>query len=167
MTTVWTVKTQRKRISSHLKNKSPTKPNQYKLVCEQNVFCYRDFRSYPKCFQLLLKVLKHLKWIEWCSSLLHCLLLPSPSFHVEFQVGVLAPEDFSVSNLPLRGFTASCWIRHSCVCRSAPFACEIAWDSPIVNIVSQIMDKQVSSSWILWSLMGNHFPSNYCTCMTS
>ena len=72
MTTVWTVKTQRKRISSHLKNGSPAKPNQYKLVCEQNVFCYRDFRSYlkanyPKCFQLLLKVLKHSKWIEWCS----------------------------------------------------------------------------------------------------
>ena len=30
MTTVWTVKTQRKRI----------KPIRYKLVCEQNVFCY-------------------------------------------------------------------------------------------------------------------------------
>ena len=27
---------------------------------------------------------------------------------VEFQVGVLAPEDFSVSSLPLRGFTANC-----------------------------------------------------------
>ena len=33
---------------------------------------------------------------------------------VEFQVGVLAPEDFSVSNLPLRGLT----IRRSCVCCS-------------------------------------------------
>ena len=32
----------------------------------------------------------------------------------EFQVGVLAPEDFSVSNLPLRGLT----IRRSCVCCS-------------------------------------------------
>ena len=30
MTTVWTVKTQRK----------PIKPIRYKLVCEQNVFCY-------------------------------------------------------------------------------------------------------------------------------
>ena len=33
---------------------------------------------------------------------------------VEFQIGVLAPEDFSVSNLPLRGLT----IRRSCVCCS-------------------------------------------------
>ena len=33
---------------------------------------------------------------------------------VEFQVGVLAPEDFSVWNLPLRGLT----IRRSCVCCS-------------------------------------------------
>ena len=33
---------------------------------------------------------------------------------VEFQVGVLAPEDFSVSNLPLWGLT----IRRSCVCCS-------------------------------------------------
>ena len=32
----------------------------------------------------------------------------------EFEAGVLAPEDFSVSNLPLRGFT----IRRSCVCCS-------------------------------------------------
>ena len=32
----------------------------------------------------------------------------------EFEVGVLAPEDFSVSNLPLRGLT----IRRSCVCCS-------------------------------------------------
>ena len=46
MTAVCTVKTQRKRISSHLKNGSPTKPIRYKLVCEQNVFCYRDVRSY-------------------------------------------------------------------------------------------------------------------------
>ena len=33
---------------------------------------------------------------------------------VEFEVGVLAPEDFWVSNLPLRGLT----IRRPCVCCS-------------------------------------------------
>ena len=32
MTAVFTVKTQRKRISSHLKNGTPTKPIRYKLV---------------------------------------------------------------------------------------------------------------------------------------
>ena len=44
---------------------------------------------------------------------------------VEFQAGVLAPEDFSVSNLPLGGLT----IRRSCV--AVLFAREMAWDSPI------------------------------------
>ena len=29
-------------------NRSPTKPIRYKLVCEQNVFCYLGFRSYVK-----------------------------------------------------------------------------------------------------------------------
>ena len=51
-------------------------------------------------------------------SLLRCLLLLSPSNFVacavEFQVSVLAPEDFSVSSFPLRGFT----IRRPCVCCS-------------------------------------------------
>ena len=51
-------------------------------------------------------------------SLLRFLLLPSPSIFFacafEFQVGVLAPEDFSVSNLPLRGLP----VRRSCVCCS-------------------------------------------------
>ena len=56
---------------------------------------------------------------------------------VEFQVGVLAPEDFSVSNLPLRGLT----IRRSCVCCSV--CMRNAWDSPTVNIVLQTMKRQL------------------------
>ena len=70
MTAVWTVKTQRKRISSHLKNRNPTKPIRYKLVCEQNVFSYRliiqnhfnllfiercSFCSSVCCYRLLLR----------------------------------------------------------------------------------------------------------------
>ena len=51
-------------------------------------------------------------------SLLRCLLLLSPSNFaacaVEFQVGVLAPEDFSVSNIDLRRLTN--W--RSCSCCS-------------------------------------------------
>ena len=48
------------------------RPIRYKLVCEQNVFCYRDVRSYvkanyPKSLPFALKVLKHSKFIEWCS----------------------------------------------------------------------------------------------------
>ena len=56
---------------------------------------------------------------------------------VEFQVGVLAPEDFSVSNLPLRGLT----IRRSCVCCSV--CMRNAWDSSTVNIVLQTMKRQL------------------------
>ena len=41
-------------------NRSPTKPIRYKLVCEQNVFCYLGFRSYvmanyPKSLPFALK----------------------------------------------------------------------------------------------------------------
>ena len=54
---------------------------------------------------------------------------------VEFQVGVLAPEDFSVSNLPVRRLT----IRRSCAC----WEWEMAWDSPIVNIVLQTIKRQL------------------------
>ena len=61
MTVVLTVKTQRKRISSNLKNGSPTKPIRHELVWEQNVFCYLDYRSYledsyPKSLPLALKI---------------------------------------------------------------------------------------------------------------
>ena len=61
MTVVLTVKTQRKRISSNLKNESPTNPIRHELVCEQNVFCYLDFRSYlednyPESLPFALKI---------------------------------------------------------------------------------------------------------------
>ena len=60
MTAVLTVKTQRTRISSHLKNRCPTRPIRYKLVCEKNVFCYLDFclylkANYPKSLPFALK----------------------------------------------------------------------------------------------------------------
>ena len=41
-------------------------------------------------------------------------LIPPFTLTAEFQVGVLGPENFSVSNLPLRGLI----IRRSCVCCS-------------------------------------------------
>ena len=52
---------------------------------------------------------------------------------VKFQVGVLAAEDFSVSNLPLQGLTMFAVL----------FAWEMAWNSPIVNIVLQTMKRQL------------------------
>ena len=77
-------------------------------------------------------------------SLLRCLVLQSPSIFVacaiEFQVGGLAPEDFSVSNLPLRGLT----IRRSCVCCSV--CMRNGWDSPIGDIVLQTMKRQLFMS---------------------
>ena len=50
MTAVLTLKTQRKLILSHLKNRCRTKPIGYKFVCHENVFCYLDFRSYLKAY---------------------------------------------------------------------------------------------------------------------
>ena len=103
MTAVWTVKTQSKRISSHLKNGSPTKPIRYKLVCEQNAFCYRDVRSYleanyPKSLPFALKITLAFEIHGVMFSLLRCLLPPSPSsllalnFKSPSSPGVLAPE---------------------------------------------------------------------------
>ena len=91
-------------------------------------------------------------------SLLRCFLLPSPSSLLasNFKTAFSLQRIFRCQIFPLRGFTAGC----SCVFCSVTFAWEIAWDSPIVNIVSQTMNKQVRSSWILWSLMGNRFRSN-------
>ena len=99
-----------------------SRPIRYKLVCEQNVFCYRDVRSYvkanyPKSLPFALKVLKHSKFSEWCtlcSAVCWCCLHLCCLRRWTFEVGVLAPEDFSVSNLPLRRLT----IRRSCVCCS-------------------------------------------------
>ena len=114
------------------------------------MFCYHDFLSYikdnyPKSLPFALKSSLGFEIHRVMFSLLRCLLLPSPFslLALNFRLGVLAPEDsVSVSNLPLRGFTAGCWIRRCCVCCSVPFTWEIAWDSPIVNIVSQTMNNQ-------------------------
>ena len=72
MTGVVTVKTEKKNklkcILSHLKNRCPTEPIRYKLICKQNVFCYLVFCSYPLAnnpnrFHFLLKVLLPSKFI--------------------------------------------------------------------------------------------------------
>ena len=73
MTAVWSVKTQRKRISSHLKNESPTKPR-YSINSSASKMCFVTtiFANILRIiiqnrFHLLLKVLKHSKFSEWCS----------------------------------------------------------------------------------------------------
>ena len=86
-------------------------PKPIRLVCEQIVFCSRDVR-----FHLLLKYFSIRNSLSDVPSA--PLFVDAVSIFVacavEFQIGVLAPEDFSVSNLPLRGLT----IRRSCVCCS-------------------------------------------------
>ena len=81
--------------------------------------------------------------IPFCPCYLHtlrlgclcCLLLPSPS---SFQVSVLAPDDFSVSSLPLRGQLLNSvflCLLFCCICTRNCL--------PIVTyIVSQMMNKQ-------------------------
>ena len=90
------MKTLRKRISSHLKNGSPTKPIRYKLVCEQNVFCYCVVRSYLGLIiqnRFILLLIRN----SLSDVLSAPLFVAAVSFFVagvEFQVGVLAPEVF-------------------------------------------------------------------------
>ena len=85
-------------------------PKPTRLVCEQIVFCSRDVR-----FHLLLKYFSIRNSLTDVPSA--PLFVDAVSIFVagavEFQVGVLAPEDL-VSNLPLGGLT----IRRSCVCCS-------------------------------------------------
>ena len=146
MTAVWTVKTQRKRISSHLKNRSPTKPIRYKLVCEQS----RQFALHWVMFFLFL-----------------CLLLPSSSSLLVLNFkSVFSLQRISVENLPPRGFGATC-----CACVS--FALEIVRDLPMVNIVSQTMNKHnkpfMNNTWNApWSSAAKSLlPGNAKCSMTS
>ena len=129
----------------------PSRPIRSKLVCEKNVFCYRDFRSYGRLiiqnrFHLLLKYFSIRNSLNDVPS-----APPSPFFlacAVEFQVGVLAPENFSVSNLPLRGFGVLVF--------AVLFAREMARDSPIVNIVLQPIKRQLfMNTLVIESLQSN------------
>ena len=87
-------------------------PKPIRLVCEQIVFCSRDVR-----FHLLLKyfsIRNSLSDVPSAPLFVDAISI-FVAWAVEFQVGALAPEDFSdflVSNLPLGGLT----IRRSCVC---------------------------------------------------
>ena len=116
-------------------------------------------------FHLLLKLLLLSIRNSWSDALSAPLFVAAVSFFVaraKFQVGVLAGRSRSKCFSVWKIYPCD-WIysRRSCVCCSVPFAWEIARDSPIVNIVSQTMNKQVSSSWILWSLMGS-LSVEYC-----
>ena len=95
----------------------------YKLICEQNV-CFVTAMFAHMFIMLLIQNRFHLllKNLSIRNPLRD--VLSAPLFvvavsifvacAVEFEVGVLAPEDFSESNLPLRGLT----IRRPCVCCS-------------------------------------------------
>ena len=114
------------------------------------MFCLREFCSnfkvnYPKSLLFALKstLAFEIHWVMF--FLLRCLLLPSLLRCSRWISSRRSrSRDFSASNLPLRGFIAGCWIRRFCVWCCVPFAWEFAWDSPLINIVSQTMNKQVS-----------------------
>ena len=78
-------------------------------------------------------------------SLLRCLLLPSPSIFVacavEFQVGVLRSRGFfGVISSPCEDW------QFGILVFAVLFAWEMAWDSPIVNIVLQMTKTQLFMS---------------------
>ena len=152
MTAVWTVNTQRKRISSHLhvENGSPTvgrygtNSSASKRGFVTAMFAQMFIRLIiQNCFHLLLKDFSIWNSLSdvLCSAVCCCRLHPSLLLApLNFKSAFFAPEDFSVSNLPLRGLT----IRRSCVCCSV--CMRNAWDSPIVNIVLQTMKRQLFMS---------------------
>ena len=88
----------------------PTKPIRYKLVCEQNVFCYLDFRSYLKAnyskslpFALKRTLAFEIHWVML--SLLRCLSLPSPSSLLaltDFKSAFSLQRFFGVKTSPAR-----------------------------------------------------------------
>ena len=80
----------------------------YKLVCEQNVFRFHLLLKNFSIWNSLSDVLSAPLFVATISIHLFCL----PRWISSRQF--FAPEDFSVSNLPLRGLT----IRRSCVCCS-------------------------------------------------
>ena len=111
-----------------------SRPIRYKLVCEQNVFCYRDVRSYvkasyPKSLPFALKVLHHSKFIEWCSlcSAVCCRRLHLCWLHPWISSRRSRSEDWQFGVLVF----------------AVLFAWEMAWGSPIVNIVLQTMKRQL------------------------
>ena len=126
MTAVSIVKTQSKCISSHLHVKNGIAPDslgRYGIISFESKTCFvtaiiaHMLRLIIKNrFQLLLKYVSIRNSLSDVPSA--PLFVDAVSIFVacavEFQVGVLASEDFSVSNIPLRGLT----IRRSCVCCS-------------------------------------------------
>ena len=122
-----------------------SRPIGYKLVCKQNVFCYRDVRSYVKA--KLSKIASICSWstsafeIPWVMfPLLRCLLMPSPSL-------LLGPLNFKSAFSLQRIFRCEIfpcedW-QFGVLAFAVLFSWEMAWDSPIVNIVLQTMKRHL------------------------
>ena len=129
-----------------------SRPIRYKLVCEQSMFQW-CFVTAMFADMLRLIIQNHFHLLVKYFSIRHSLSdVPSAPLFVdavsifvawaaEFQVGVLAPEDFSVSNLPLR--VLKIW--RSCVC------CSVYMRNSLRLLFCRRWKD--SSSWILWALM--------------
>lgn len=156
MTAAWTVKTQRRCISSHLhvENGRPqSRTIRYKLVCEQNVFCYRDVRSYVykanypnslHSFHLLLKNFSI--WNSLSDVLSAPLFVATISIHLCCLRRWISSRRSSLQRI-FRCQIFPCEDWQFCVLVFAVlFAREMAWDSPIVNIVLQTTKQQLFMS---------------------
>ena len=116
------------KAKNRLNNNNKKQADNYRILFFTSLLPALILMSFPSSFQFFIE------WCTLCSAVCFCRLHPSFSHlacAVEFQ------EDFSVSNLPLRGLT----IRRSCVCWSV--CMRNAWDSAIVNIVLQTMKRQL------------------------
>ena len=109
------------------------------------MFCYPDVRSYLKATYPKSLPICSYNYFSIRNSLSDVLYVPlfvaAVSFfvaRVEFQVGVLPPGVFRCQIFPREDLQSAFLCLLFC-----SICLEIAWDSPIVNIVSQTMNKQV------------------------
>ena len=122
----------------------------YKLVCEQNVFCYPDVRTYvykanyPKSLPLLLQNFSI--WNSLSDILSAPLFVATISIHLCCLRRWISSRRSSLQRIfRCQIFPCEDW-QFGVLVFAVLFAWEMAWDSPIVNIVLQTMKTQLFMS---------------------
>ena len=122
----------------------------YKLVCEQNVFCYPNVRTYvykanyPKSLPLLLQNFSI--WNSLSDILSTPLFVATISIHLCCLRRWISSRRSSLQRIfRCQIFPCEDW-QFGVLVFAVLFAWEMAWDSPIVNIVLQTTKTQLFMS---------------------
>ena len=165
MTAVSTVKPQRTCTSCTCKEWKPNSLGRYGINSSASKTCFVT-AIFTHILRLIIQNRFHLllKYFSIRNSVSHVPFAPLfvdavsifVACAVEFQVGVLAPEDFSVSNLPLRGLT----IRRSCVCCSVCMRNSLRFTDSKHCFSLQTMKRQLFGNTLSIDGIRNRFQSN-------